>query len=104
MKLLRVGQKGSEKPAILDKDEKIRDLSSHIQDLNPDTLNFKTISDLQNLDLSSLPELSSSDRIGYCVSKQDKFISIDLNLLKPSVLQYKNFSEAQLMDLMIISK
>ena len=42
MKLLRVGQKGSEKPAILDKDGKIRDLSSHIQDLNPDTLNFKT--------------------------------------------------------------
>jgi 2-keto-4-pentenoate hydratase/2-oxohepta-3-ene-1,7-dioic acid hydratase in catechol pathway len=79
MKLLRVGQKGSEKPAILDKDGKIRDLSSHIQDLNPDTLNFKTISDLQNLDLSSLPELSSSDRIGSCVSKPGKFIAIGLN-------------------------
>ncbi len=79
MKLLRVGKKGSEKPAILDKDEKIRDLSSHIQDLNPDTLNFKTISDLQNLDLSSLPELSSSDRIGSCVSKPGKFIAIGLN-------------------------
>jgi len=79
MKLLRVGQKGSEKPAILDKDGKIRDLSSHIQDLNPDTLNFKTISDLQNLDLSSLPELSSSDRIGSCVSKPSKFIAIGLN-------------------------
>ena len=79
MKLLRVGKKGSEKPAILDKDGKIRDLSSHIQDLNPDTLNFKTISDLQNLDLSSLPELSSSDRIGSCVSKPGKFIAIGLN-------------------------
>ena len=79
MKLLRVGQKGSEKPAILDKDGKIRDLSSHIQDLNPDTLNFKTISGLQNLDLSSLPELSSSDRIGSCVSKPSKFIAIGLN-------------------------
>ena len=79
MKLLRIGQKGSEKPAILDKDGKIRDLSSHIQDLNPDTLNFKTISDLQNLDLSSLPELSSSDRIGSCVSKPGKFIAIGLN-------------------------
>ena len=79
MKLLRVGQKGSEKPAILDKDGKIRDLSSHIQDLNPDTLNFKTISGLQNLDLSSLPELSSSDRIGSCVSKPGKFIAIGLN-------------------------
>ena len=79
MKLLRVGQKGSEKPAILDKDGKIRDLSLHIQDLNPDALNFKTISDLQNLDLSSLPELSSSDRIGSCVSKPGKFIAIGLN-------------------------
>jgi 2-keto-4-pentenoate hydratase/2-oxohepta-3-ene-1,7-dioic acid hydratase in catechol pathway len=79
MKLLRVGQKGSEKPAILDKDGKIRDLSSHILDLNPDTLNFKTISDLKNLDLSSLLELSSSDRIGSCVSKPGKFIAIGLN-------------------------
>ena len=79
MKLLRVGQKGREKPAILDKDGKIRDLSSHIHDLNPDTLNFKTISGLQNLDLSSLPELSSSDRIGSCVSKPGKFIAIGLN-------------------------
>ncbi len=79
MKLLRVGKKGSEKPAILDKDEKIRDLSSNIQDLNPDNLNFKTISNLQNLDISSLPELSSGDRIGPCVSKPGKFIAIGLN-------------------------
>ena len=79
MKLLRVGKKGNEKPAILDKDKKIRDLSSNIQDLNPDNLNFKTISNLQNLDISSLPELSSGDRIGPCVSKPGKFIAIGLN-------------------------
>ena len=36
MKLLRVGQKGKEKPAVLDKDGKIRDISSHVKDLNPD--------------------------------------------------------------------
>ena len=47
MKLLRVGQKGKEKPSILDKDGKIRDISSHIKDLNPDYLNFETISKLQ---------------------------------------------------------
>ena len=35
MKLLRVGQKGKEKPAALDKDGKIRDISSHVEDLNP---------------------------------------------------------------------
>ena len=32
MKLLRVGQKGNEKPAAIDKDGKIRDISSHVED------------------------------------------------------------------------
>ena len=50
MKLLRVGQKGKEKPAALDKDGKIRDISSHIKDLNPYHLNFDTISKLQGAD------------------------------------------------------
>ena len=79
MKLLRVGQKGKEKPAALDKDGKIRDISSHAKDLNPDHLNFETINKLQNTDLSSLPELSSSERIGSCIAKPGKFIGIGLN-------------------------
>ena len=79
MKLLRVGQKGKEKPATLDKDGKIRDISSHIKDLDPHHLNFNTISQLQNIDLSSLPELSSNDRIGSCITKPGKFIGIGLN-------------------------
>jgi 2-keto-4-pentenoate hydratase/2-oxohepta-3-ene-1,7-dioic acid hydratase in catechol pathway len=79
MKLLRVGQKGNEKPAVLDADGKIRDISSHVSDLNPDYVNFDTISKLQNIDLSSLPELSSSERIGSCISKPGKFVAIGLN-------------------------
>ena len=51
MKLLRIGKKGNEKPAILDKNNKIRDLSSHILDLNPKSLNFETFSKLKNIDL-----------------------------------------------------
>jgi 2-keto-4-pentenoate hydratase/2-oxohepta-3-ene-1,7-dioic acid hydratase in catechol pathway len=79
MKLLRVGQKEQEKPAALDKDGKIRDISSHISDLNPDNLNFETISKLQSADLASLPEISSSERIGSCITKPGKFIAIGLN-------------------------
>ena len=79
MKLLRVGQKGKEKPAALDKDGKIRDISSHVKDLNSDYLNFETISKLQSADLSSLPELSSSERIGSCITKPGKFVAIGLN-------------------------
>ena len=79
MKLLRIGQKGNEKPGILDKDGKIRDISSHVKDLNPDHLNFETISKLQSADLTSLPELSASDRIGSCITKPGKFVAIGLN-------------------------
>ncbi len=79
MKLLRVGKKGNEKPAAIDKDGKIRDISSQVTDLNPDYLNFETLSKLQDIDLSSLPELSSSERIGSCITKPGKFIAIGLN-------------------------
>ncbi len=79
MKLLRVGDKGKEKPAIMDKDSKIRDISSHINDLNPDFLNFETFAKLQNADLSNLPELSSNERIGSCITSPRKFIAIGLN-------------------------
>jgi len=79
MKLLRVGQKGKEKPAVLDKDGKIRDISSHIKDFNPDNLNFSTISKIQSADFSSLPELSSSERIGSCITNPGKFVAIGLN-------------------------
>ena len=44
MKLLRVGDKGKEKPAVLDKNNKIRDISFHIKDLNHKYLNFETLS------------------------------------------------------------
>ena len=79
MKLLRVGDKGKEKPAVLDKNDKIRDISSHIKDLNPDYLNFETLSKLKNLDLTKLPEVTNSARIGACINKPGKFVAIGLN-------------------------
>jgi len=79
MKLLRVGNKGTEKPALLDKNGKIRDISSHIKDLNPDNLNFEKISKLKNIDLEKLPELPNSNRVGSCIVKPGKFVAIGLN-------------------------
>ena len=79
MKLLRVGKKGEEKPAALDKNGKIRDISSHIKDFNPDNLNFETINKLSNVNLETLPEIPGSERIGPCVSKPGKFVAIGLN-------------------------
>ena len=79
MKLLRCGNKGSEKPAALDKNGKIRDLSSHISDLNTKNINFETLSKLQKIDLGTLPEVPSSTRIGPCINQPGKFIGIGLN-------------------------
>ena len=79
MKLLRIGSLKKEKPVVLDKDGKYRDLSSHIEDLNPNSLNFETFSKIQGLDHSSLPEISKTERIGSCISRPGKFIGIGLN-------------------------
>ncbi len=79
MKLLRIGEVGSEKPALIDNENKYRDLSSVIKDLNPDTLNFETLEKIKTTDISKLPVLDSNLRIGACVSKPSKFIGIGLN-------------------------
>ena len=79
MKLLRVGSKGKEKPAALDKNGKIRDISSHIKDLDPDNLNFETINKLNDINFETLSELSASERIGSCITKPGKFVAIGLN-------------------------
>ena len=79
MKLLRVGNKGTEKPALLDKKGKIRDISSHIKDLNQDYLNIENILKLKNIDLQKLPELPNSNRVGSCIVKPGKFVAIGLN-------------------------
>ena len=79
MKLLRVGKKGKEKPAVLDKNNKIRDLSSHIKDFNSENLKFETISKIKNINIEELPELKNNERIGACIDKPGKFVAIGLN-------------------------
>ncbi len=79
MKLLRVGDRGKEKPAILDKNNKIRSLENFIDDFDSKNLNFETIKKIEKLDLSSFKEISNNTRIGPCVKNPGKFIAIGLN-------------------------
>ena len=79
MKFLRIGIKGKEKPAVLDKDGKIRDLSSKIKDFSPEFLNNSSIINFKNLNLVDLPELPKSERVGACIAKPGKFVAIGLN-------------------------
>ena len=79
MKLLRLGESGKEKPALIDKEGNFRDLSSIIKDLDSNTLNFETINKIKAADSLSLPKIEANLRIGPCVSKPSKFIGIGLN-------------------------
>ena len=79
MKLLRCGKTGSEKPAALDKNGKIRDLSSYVTDFDTKNLNFETLAKLQKINLESLPEIQEGTRISSCINKPGKFVAIGLN-------------------------
>ena len=79
MKLLRLGNIGSEKPALIDSQNNFRDLSSIIDDLNPETLNFDIFEKIKKININDLPKLDPKVRIGACVSKPSKFIGIGLN-------------------------
>ena len=79
MKLLRVGEYLKEIPAVLDKKNKIRDITKYVEDLNPKTLNFNTIKKIKNLDLETLPEIDSKIRIGSCITNPGNFFAIGLN-------------------------
>ena len=87
MKLLRIGEQGKEKPAVIDNENKYRDLSSIVKDFNPETLNFETLEKIKNTDISKFPVLDSNLRIGACVSNPSKFIGIGLNFKDHAVEQ-----------------
>ena len=75
---MRVGQPGQEKPAILDPNGKIRDLSAHVADIGGAAISPEGLARIAALDLASLPELEAG-RIGPCVAGTGKFICIGLN-------------------------
>jgi ureidoglycolate lyase len=79
MKLLRYGEKGSEKPGLLDADNQIRDLSAHVPDIAGLALSPESLATLAAIDSSSLPIVAGKPRIGACVGQVGKFVCIGLN-------------------------
>lgn len=79
MKLLRVGAKGAEKPAILDADGSIRDLSGVVSDIGGETLTPEGLARIRATDTGVLPKLDAGQRIGPCVADVGKFICVGLN-------------------------
>ena len=79
MKLLRYGEKGQERPALLDNNGQLRDLSAVVTDIAGDALSPQGIARLQDIDPATLPLVAGSPRIGACVGQVGKFICIGLN-------------------------
>lgn len=79
MKFLRYGAPGAEKPAILDADGKIRDLSAHVTDLSGVALAPDALAKLGAIDAKTLPLVDGDPRLGPCVAGTGKFICIGLN-------------------------
>src|SRR5215813_10244296 len=79
MKLLRFGSSGKEKPGLIDKQGRIRDLSGTVADIAGDTLLPVNLAKLRTVDVEKLPLAPADSRIGPCVGSVGKFICIGLN-------------------------
>lgn len=79
MKLLRYGPPGAEKPAMLDADGKLRDLSALIRDIDPGLLDPQALQALAAVDPRRLPLVAGEPRLGVPVAGIGKFIAVGLN-------------------------
>jgi 2-keto-4-pentenoate hydratase/2-oxohepta-3-ene-1,7-dioic acid hydratase in catechol pathway len=79
MKLVRYGNKGAEKPGLIDKSGQLRDLSGHIKDLDGEGYSPASLKKLAGIDPASLPAVSGKPRFGAPVTGMNKFVAIGLN-------------------------
>ena len=77
MKLLRYGERGHERPGLIDGAGRIRDLSGVVPDIAGPVLG--DLGRLESLDPAELPLVEDELRIGPCVGGVGKFICVGLN-------------------------
>jgi 2-keto-4-pentenoate hydratase/2-oxohepta-3-ene-1,7-dioic acid hydratase in catechol pathway len=77
MKFVRYGEKGKERPGVLDPLKRIRDISHLVTDIAGGTL--AQLSRFDAMDLNSLPLVEGEPRIGQCVGGIGKIICVGLN-------------------------
>ncbi len=78
MKLLRHGPKGHERPALLDAQGRVRDLSPLLPDIAPATLSPSGLAALRGIDANALPAVPPS-RLAVPWTGMRKFVAIGLN-------------------------
>ncbi len=79
MKLMRYGARGAEKPALLDAQGVLRDLSGEIVDITAHTLTPHGLRRLRDIDPAALPVVANPGRIAVPWSGCAKFVCVGLN-------------------------
>ena len=79
MKLLRVGELGQEKIAVLDENNLIKDLSDKIEDLSSDTLNSEYLEKIKDIDLSKQKEIHPKTKIGPFINNPKNYFCVGKN-------------------------
>ena len=79
MKLLRYGAPGQERPGLLDRQGRLRDLSGHVDDIAGAALLPESLARLAALDPQSLPLVDGAPRLGACVGQVGKMVCVGLN-------------------------
>ena len=79
MKLLRYGPCGQERPAMLDAQGGLRDLSGLLPDIDARVLSPDGLRALAAIDASRLPRVEGAPRLGVPLAGVGKFVAVGLN-------------------------
>ena len=79
MKLVRFGNLNAEKPGLIDKGGKLRDLSGVVIDFTADQLSNDALTKLAKIDPNTLPLVAGNPRFGVPVAFVSKYIAIGIN-------------------------
>jgi 2-keto-4-pentenoate hydratase/2-oxohepta-3-ene-1,7-dioic acid hydratase in catechol pathway len=79
LKIVRYGERGRERPGVLDASGVVRDLAALMTDWTPAELESGNLARLARMDCTRLPAVAAGTRLGVPVSGIRKFIAIGLN-------------------------
>ncbi|MEW5782191.1 MAG: fumarylacetoacetate hydrolase family protein [Pseudomonadota bacterium] len=79
MKLVRFGPQGREKPGLIDRDGRLRDLSTHCATIGWEELSPAGLKRLSRIDPATLPVVKGKPRLGVPFTGISKIVGVGLN-------------------------
>lgn len=79
--LVRFGPEGSEKTGIIDAQGRLRDLSSHVSEITPETLSQASLDDIEAIPPGDLPLVTGNPRLGVPLTGIGKIVAIGFNYI-----------------------